>query len=360
MSRSVQMPPEIFAKWQGIVDLLAEIVDVPAALIMRVDLPNIEVLVSSASSGNPYPSGHSTCLSAGLYCETVIRSRQPLLVADARADEAWKANPDIGFGMISYLGVPVSWPDGEIFGTICVLDSERNDYSPLFLKLVWQFRDVLQSDLRALTAVSKLIEDEARESERRYRELETSLAHANRVTTLGHLMATISHEIRQPLAACAANASGGLRWLSAASPDLEEARQAFERIARAAHRASEITNRIFRLVRNAPPDLEPVSINDAIREVIALVREETERNKVMVRTALADGLPVIQCDRVQLQQVILNLIVNAIEAMSAVHDGRRELTITTRSEGHRAVFVAVSDSGPGVPPESLGRLFEPF
>jgi signal transduction histidine kinase len=360
MSKSIQMPAETVLKWQEIVDLLAQIMQVPAALIMRVEPPNITVFVSSEFNGNPYAPAHSASLNTGLYCDTVVKSRQFLLVPDALADEAWRTNPDIELGMVSYLGVPISWPDGEIFGTICVLDNKRNDYSQLFIRLLLQFRDVLQADLQAITTLNKLLEDETHESERRYRGLEAALAHANRVTTLGHLMATISHEIKQPLAACVTNAAGGLRWLSAQPPNLDEARQAFERVTQAAQRASEITNRILRLVKNGPPDVEWVRIDDAICEIIVLTRAEAERGRVTVRKEFADDLPLVQCDRVQLQQVILNLIVNAIEAMSVVRGRRRELTIATSKADSGAVLVSVRDSGPGVAPQICERLFEPF
>jgi formate hydrogenlyase transcriptional activator len=147
----VQVPPEITAKWQDIVDLLAQIVQVPSALVMKVDPPNIKVLVSSDSKGNPYTPNEVASLNTGLYCETVMRTGQPLLVPDARADEQWKSNPDVKLGMVSYLGFPVAWPDGQIFGTICLLDDKRNEYNELYRKLLLQCREVLQGDLRWLT-----------------------------------------------------------------------------------------------------------------------------------------------------------------------------------------------------------------
>ena len=147
------VPSEIVQKWQEIVDLLAEIMRVPSALVMRVEPPNIKVFVSSQSTGNPYEPDEVASLNTGLYCETVMKTRQPLLVPDALQDEEWKSNPDITLGMISYLGFPVSWPDGEIFGTICVLDNKRNEYSTLYRKLLLQFRNVVQADLRSLATV---------------------------------------------------------------------------------------------------------------------------------------------------------------------------------------------------------------
>ena len=157
MPPSMQVPAEVMRKWQEIVDLLADILNVPSALIMRVEPPNIKVFVSSESKGNPYEPDEVACLNTGLYCETVMNTRRPLIVPDALQDEAWKSNPDIKLGMISYLGVPVSWPDGEIFGTICVLDRKSNGYSELYLRLLLQWRDVLQADLRSIAATQREI-----------------------------------------------------------------------------------------------------------------------------------------------------------------------------------------------------------
>src|SRR6266403_492994 len=147
----MQVPPEIVGKWQEIVDLLAEIMHVPSALVMKVKPPNITVFLSSESKGNPYERDDVSSLNTGLYCETVMKTRQPLHVPDALLEEEWKSNPDIKLGMISYLGFPIAWPDGHIFGTICVLDNKRNEYSEPYRKLLLQFREVLQADLRWLT-----------------------------------------------------------------------------------------------------------------------------------------------------------------------------------------------------------------
>jgi GAF domain-containing protein len=153
MPHSVEVPLEIVRKWQEIVNLLAEIISVPSALIMRVEPPTIKVFVASESNGNPYEPDEVASLNTGLYCETVMNTRQPLLVPDALNDETWNANPDIKLGMISYLGVPIIWPDGEIFGTICVLDNKENAYSELYLRLLVQWREVVQADLKWLAAL---------------------------------------------------------------------------------------------------------------------------------------------------------------------------------------------------------------
>ena len=151
----IEVSSQIVQKWQEIVNLLAEIVHVPSAVVMKVEPPNIRVLVSSESSGNPYKRDELVSLDCGLYCETVMKTRQPLLVPDALQDEEWKSNPDIKLGMISYLGFPITWPDGSIFGTICVLDNKSNAYSELYRKLMLQCRDVLQADLKLLTSAMR-------------------------------------------------------------------------------------------------------------------------------------------------------------------------------------------------------------
>lgn len=187
-----------------------------------------------------------------------------------------------------------------------------------------------------------------------------ALAHANRVVTMGQLTATISHEIKQPIAASATNAQAGLLWLRAQPPNLDEVRQAFERIGKDMKRASDVMNRIHGLVKKAPPSLERVPINEVIGEVIVLMRSEIANNGVRVRTQLADDLPTVEVDRIALQQLMLNLIINAVEAMTAVDDGARELTIRTGRHESGGVCVAIGDSGPGMNVQDVERLFEPF
>ena len=206
----------------------------------------------------------------------------------------------------------------------------------------------------------KRAEAESRANERRYREMQTELAHANRVATMGQLTASIAHEVNQPLAAARINAASGLRFLSRNPPDLEEVGEALERVVKNADRGGEIIGRIRALIKKAPPRKDGVAINDAILEVVALTRGEATKNGVSVRTRLAEGLPIIEGDRVQLQQVILNLIVNAIEAMSEANEAPRELLISTGKTEPDAVFVAVQDTGPGLTPENLERLFDAF
>src|SRR6266478_7972948 len=767
VAHSIEVPSEIIRKWQEIVNLLAEIMHVPSASIMRVDPPHIKVFVSSTSEGNPCEPG---ALDTGPYCETVMKTGQPLLIPDALENEAWKANPHVKLGMISYLGVPIGWPDGRIFGTICVRDNKRNEYSEAYLKLLLQFRDMLQADLKSLVRlhgeievreakirrlvdaniigiiiwdleggileandaflrmggydredlisgrlnrtdltppewrerdartdaelkrigavqpfekeyfrkdggrvpvliglaafgderdqgvafvldlterkraeqaltrsaaylaeaqklthtgswvwdprtekvlycseemfrtfgldpreslpsrdnfrqqihpedrdwVKKRFEGPLRErvdnfaeyrallpdgtvrhinasghpvlnengeliefigtatdvterkrleerlrvqhtvaqilaeaatieeatprilramgeclgwdvgalwrvdreaealrcvelwhkasievpefervsreftfvpglglpgrvwsslepeyipdvvpdenfprgpiaereglhaafgfpillggevlgvieffsrdirqpdqellnmlatigsqigqfierkrAEEAFRKVQMELAHANRVATMGQLSASIANEVKQPITAAVTYALAARRWLSAEPPNFREVDDALSHIVKEGNRAGEVLGRTPALIKKVPARKDAVAINDAILEVIALTRTEAANNSVSVRTQLAEGLPRVQGDRVELQQVLLNLIINAIEAMRDVGEEERELLISTRNEPN-GVSVEVRDSGPGFAPAVLERVFEAF
>ena len=202
-------------------------------------------------------------------------------------------------------------------------------------------------------------EAEARKNEQRYREAQLELAHANRVATMGQLTASITHEVNQPLTAAVTYALAARRWLSAEPPNFHEVDDALALIVKEGNRAGEVVGRIRALIKKAPARKDAVAIDDAILEVIALTRTEVANNGVSVRTQLAEGLPPVQGDRVQLQQVLLNLILNAIEAMRDVDEKERELLISARDEPG-GVSVEVRDSGPGFAPAALERVFEAF
>jgi PAS domain S-box-containing protein len=201
---------------------------------------------------------------------------------------------------------------------------------------------------------------ERRQAEQSRHDARNALAHANRLSTMGQLTASIAHEVNQPIAATVANAQAALLLLGSPTPDLEEVRQALDCIVKDAKRAGEVTGRIRALIQKAPPRKDSVDINEAVREVIELTRGEVVKNGVLVHTQLAEGLPLIQGDRVQLQQVVLNLIINAVQAMGAVAGGARALHITTSQAESLEVLVAVKDSGPGLVADSHERIFDPF
>src|SRR5712672_408856 len=278
-------------------------------------------------------------------------SRLPTHVPDLTAlegdlrDDFWTTALNAGFR--TSLFVPLL-KDNEIVGTITLT---RKQVQPFTDKQISLFRDFAAQATIALESTRR---------ERQYREMQSELAHANRVATMGQLTASIAHETKQPITAARTYATAALRFLDKSPPDVAEVREALTCIVNQTDRASDVVDRIGSLIKKAPPRKEVVDLNAAIMEVIALTCSEAVKTGVTLGTQLVGELPRIQCDRVQLQQVTLNLIVNAIQSMSGVEDGNRELYISTVSIEPEGVCVAVRDTGHGLRPESLPRLFEPF
>jgi signal transduction histidine kinase len=192
------------------------------------------------------------------------------------------------------------------------------------------------------------------------RDAQAELAHVNRVSAMGQFAASIVHETMQPISAALTNAHAGLRWLSTEPPDLGSVREALDRIVTAGNRGSEVIGRLRALSKKALPVKDNLAINEVVLDVIALTRGDVVKNGISLRTELSQDLPSVQGDRVQMQQVILNLILNAVEAMTGVGEGSRQLLISTHRDVSGGVLLAVTDSGPGLNPENSSRLFEPF
>jgi C4-dicarboxylate-specific signal transduction histidine kinase len=260
-------------------------------------------------------------------------------------DDYWITVVNSGFR--SGLVVPLLKAN-ELVGIITL---GRKQLQPFTDNQISLFRDFAAQATIALESTRR---------ERQYREMQSELAHANRVATMGQLTASIAHEIKQPIATARNNARAALNFLDQSPPDVAEVREALTCIVNDTDRTGDVVDRIGSLIKKAPPRREVVDLNAAILEVTALIHSEAVKTGVTVGTQLADELPRIRCDRVQLQQVMLNLIVNAIQSMSGVEDGNRELHISTVKIEPEGVCVAVRDTGHGLRPESLPRLFEPF
>ena len=246
--------------------------------------------------------------------------------------------------------------DGGRFLANVVIDTLKSESGELigFAKITRDITERVQSARELEEARIRLVQSRAEEALGR---MKAELAHVARVTTLGELTASIAHEVSQPVAATETNARAALRWLAARPPDLEEVRQALASIVRDSKRAGDVIGRIRDLIKKAPPRVDRLNINDAIREVMVLTRAEAEANEISVQTALIDGLPLVEGDRVVLQQVVLNLTINAIEAMSTFTGARELLISTARAESHVLVTVRI---GPGLPAAGVERIFEPF
>ena len=477
----IAIPSEVLQKWQRIVDLLANIVRVPSAVVCSLEPPDdtcYSIVANSNSEGNPFRMDETFAMDIGTFCETVIKNREPLLVANALEDDRWKSAPEIQVGMVSYLGFPVAWPDGRMFGTICVLDDKTNRYSDLYQELLAHCRDVLEGDLQTLARLGNELEEQRahlselfarvpeavvmidrdfritrlnpeftkifgytseeahgrriqdlvapddlheevdsflqrmvhagevfavetvrkhkngarlpvslmcvplapnnsgnigyviyrdltetkrlQDEQRRYHEIQLELAHANRIATLGQLSASITHELNQPLTGIITNCGTCLRMLTSDPLNVDGAREAVRRTLRDGHRATDVIARLRALFNKHESASEPVDLNEATREVIALSLAELQNSRVVLRTEFADDLQPITADRVQLQQVVLNLLRNAVDAMTTVDDRPRDLLVRTEREDGDRVRLSVVDAGVGFDPHTMDRLFEAF
>jgi PAS domain S-box-containing protein len=206
----------------------------------------------------------------------------------------------------------------------------------------------------------KRAEEKLRDSERRLLDAQMELARVTRVTTLGELTASIAHEVNQPLAAVVANAEASLRWLDRGTPDLDAVRRSVEWVISDGNRAGEVIRRVRALAKKSDIEMVPLDVNDVVRETIGLMQREVLSHQVSLRVELVPALPTILADRVQLQQVIINLVMNGIEAMQPVTDRPRELLIRSRQEERQLVLVSVTDCGVGISAENADRLFNAF
>jgi C4-dicarboxylate-specific signal transduction histidine kinase len=266
-------------------------------------------------------------------------------VEDDLRDDYWIMA--VNAGLRTGLNVPLL-KDDEIIGIITL---GRKQVQPFTDRQISLFGDFAAQATIALESTRR---------ERQYREMQMELARVNRVTTIGQLTASITHEVNQPLAAARNNLTAALNFLDRTPPDLVEVREALASAVKDNDRASTVVGRVRALMQKAPTRTDSVNVNEAVREVIELTYGETLKNRVSVRTQLADGLPLIRGDRVQLQQVILNLILNAVQAMGAVPKANREVLITTSQTEPNEVCLGVQDTGLGLSAETLPRLFEPF
>jgi PAS domain S-box-containing protein len=199
----------------------------------------------------------------------------------------------------------------------------------------------------------------AEQERERLRQAQADLAHVNRVTTMGELTASLAHEVNQPIAAAITNANTCMRWLAADTPNLEEARAAAMRIVKDGTRAAEIIKRTRLLFKKSTPERQPVDVNEVVREMIVILRSEATRHSISIRMDLAADLPQVMGDRVQLQQVLMNLMMNGIDAMKDV-DRRRELVVQSHGAENNQLQVSVSDTGVGLPPNQADQIFSAF
>jgi len=285
-------------------------------------------------------------------CGTAMYRKEPVVVTDILQDPLWEPYRALAepYGLRACWSTPILTHSGKVLGSFAMYYREPRSPNPSETSAL-----ELATHLAGIAIERKL----AREERERLREAQADLAHINRVTTMGELTASLAHEVNQPIAAAATDANTCLRWLARDQPDLEEARAAASRVVKDAARAAEIMSRIRSLFKKEISPRELVDVNDIIRGMVELLRSEATRYAISMRTDLSEDLPLIMGDRVQLQQVTMNLIVNSIDAMKDVK-GIREIAITSRPAENEQLQVSVSDTGIGLPPQRADQIFNAF
>ena len=284
------------------------------------------------------------------------------------AEERYGLSREEAIGQVSHKILQTSFPaplaeikaeltrtgrwEGELFHT-------RRDGSVVTVASRWALqRDEHGNPVAVLETNNDITE--RKRAEEALQKVQTELAHATRVMTLGELTASIAHEVNQPLAAIVTNGNACLRWLGGVQPNFVEARLAVERIIKDSYRASEVISRVRSLVKKTPPRKDFVDLNEVILEVVVLAQSQARRNHIFLKRELANNLPQVLGDRVQLQQVMLNLIMNGVEAIAKSNNGNRELAVSSGKDESNNLFVAVRDSGAGLDPANLERVFDAF
>jgi signal transduction histidine kinase len=343
-----------------------------------------EYLRLVASAGTPVNSpgedwsflqGHFSRLSLKVgKVGQVAAHRNPILIKDLLPQDDWILRPEWAKreGIRSFAGHPLTFRD-NLLGVMGVFSRKGlTEQEFTWLGLFANQAAVAIANAHAFEEVERLrcqLEGERdylqaqiaerKQAQQALRQAQSDLTRANRVSSMGELTASLAHEVKQPIAAAITDTNTCLRWLSCDQPDLDEARAAASRSLQAAKRASEIVNRVRLLFKKDNQQRELVDLNEIIREMILLLHGEATQFALSVRTALAADLPQVMGDRVQLQQVLMNLMMNSIDAVKDV-DGTRELTIQSQREEHGQVLISVSDTGVGLPPQQGDNIFNAF
>ncbi|WP_421211227.1 GAF domain-containing sensor histidine kinase [Aeromonas enteropelogenes] len=376
-----EIPDSLRLSWQKTINLMAELFQVPAGLIMRVHPNEIEVFITSQTPDNCYPAGAREHLDSGLYCERVMDTRQELLVPNALKDPEWDHNPDIKLGMISYCGLPLCWPDGRIFGTICVLSREENDYGGLYRQLLWQFRDSVQQSMHTLYDNIRLHETQEDLEQHKAQLTQTldslkktqeELIHTETLAALGAMVAGISHELNTPIgnALIATTAlQERTRQLAAQLGAQTIRRSTLEEFIKATQEMSELALQAITQSAKLVKSFKQVAIDQTsesrrsfelkrlIDDNLANLKAGQGYDRVIMQNTVGEGL---LCDTYPgpLSQVLLNLVHNAaVHGIGARQDGR---IVISAYQDKETIYLEVLDNGQGMAPNVLAHIFDPF
>ncbi|NRR34116.1 GAF domain-containing sensor histidine kinase [Oxalobacteraceae bacterium] len=379
---------DFLGKWQQTTNVMAGIFDVPAGLIMRVGPKQIEVLVSSHTPGNPYEADEKANLNTGLYCETVMATRAMLQVPHALEDEHWKNNPDVALNMISYLGVPLLWPDDEVFGTICVLDSKKRVYQERYLDLMWEIKRAIEADFKVIEQQQKLINSnidlrdanqalslsnaELKAALEKISVMQTELLRAEKMSALGKLVAGIAHELNTPIGNGLMLASTLKSNAEAISVELEAGvtrtrmrdfiggvDQGAEILQHSLGRAAELVSSFKQIaVDQSSMRRREFDLKRTCDQILATLGPAIRKSGHQVLCEL-DGDIAMDSYPGPLEQTLVNLVNNAL--VHAFPDGSPgEIRITAHQQADDWIEMSVADNGVGISQANLLRVFDPF
>ena len=283
-------------------------------------------------------------------CGTAAYLKKSVIVSDVETDPLWADYKELALahGLRACWSIPILSSDDRVLGTFAIYSLTPRSPTAEQLNTVEQVTHLASIAIERKQAEDQLLKAQA------------ELAHVTRVVTMGELVASIAHEVNQPLGAIVTNGHASLRLLSRSLPDVEKSREVIGRIISDGMRASEVIKRIRDLMHKTPPKKAPLQINDTIQDVIALVSSDVQRTRIELHTELQTDLPLVVGDPIQLQQVILNLILNAKDAMTQEQLRAREMQITTRTTESGEIVVSVRDTGNGFDEDVVGRIFDPF
>lgn len=375
INTQIEVPHLYLEKWQKTVDLMAHIFDAPAGLIMRVLPPEIQVLIRSDTENNPYEEHEKAPLNTGLYCETVMATRDLLHVPNALKDPVWENNPDVKLNMISYLGVPLVWPNQDVFGTICVLDNKTRHYTGLYHALLWQFKEIIDGNLKLLVS--------ERESEQRAVELAETLgklkatqAHlieAEKMASLGNLVAGVAHEINTPIG-ISVTAASTLADHTERSLTAYEAKQLkgsaltayFDIAERSSRLILDNLERVSELVQSFKQtavdqthlDQRRFNVRKYLQDTLLSLTPHLKQTPHQVRVSGDESIEINSYPGA-FSQVVTNLLMNSLR--HAYPDGKAgTLQFNLVVVEANRLKITYSDDGCGISSDYLHKIFDPF
>ncbi|WP_373997012.1 ATP-binding protein [Duganella vulcania] len=382
------MSDDFLGKWQQTTNVMADVFDVPAGLIMRVRPQQIEVLVSSHTPGNPYEAYEKANLNTGLYCETVMATRSLLHVPDALEDEHWKNNPDVALNMISYLGVPLLWPDDEVFGTICVLDSKKRNYQQRYVDLLWEIKRAIEADFQVIEQQQKLMISNASLLDANQALLRSNadlkaaldkivamqgeLLRAEKMSALGSLVAGISHELNTPIgnglmlaSTLKSNAVTIAKELEAGvtrkhmQDFISGVDQGADILLHSLGRAADLVASFKQVaVDQSSMRRREFDLRKTFKDILATLGPAIRKSGHEVVCDVEEGV-VMDSYPGPLEQVLVNLVNNAL-VHAFPEGGQGHVTITARRLADDRIEVSVADDGVGIPEANIARVFDPF